>query len=152
VRLLTLFETLLTFLKEYSEGIKVGLIILGWAAIPIFNHRLTKQRERTALINDNIEKIESIFQEMNALASKQFRLELQDNSVFYKLINCNQKLVLYCNRLKELDPKFVIPNPHIAKIRKYTTNDKIIEEHGEHTMQRLLYEQFSLIENYPQQY
>lgn len=150
--ILDFLTSFLSTLIEHYQGSILLLIVMGWFFIPAFTNRLTKARERAALINKNIDNIEKIFDEMNKLATEQFKLEEQDNTLYFKLIHCNQKLVLYCNRLEEIDLKFSISQSQIMAIRKYTTNDSIINRYGESTMHRLASEQIELLRRYPQQY
>lgn len=140
------------FLNSNSENIKLGLIILGWLAIPYFNHRLTKKRERAALINKNIDNIESAFKDINQLVLEQLDKRNTDISIYYKLIDCNQKVLLNSKRLSKIDNKLKINFESISKIRKYSTNDKIINELGHPIMRRLSHEQMNIIKSYPQQH
>ena len=151
-RIIDFIISLLSTLTEYYQGTILLLIIVGWIFIPAYTHRLTRARERVSLINKNIENIELIFEDMNELATEQFKLDIQDNTIYFKLIHCNQKLTLYCNRMTEIDAKFTYPKEHISSIRQYTTNDKIISKHGEYTMHRLAYEQMELLKLYPQRH
>lgn len=143
-------SSFLSLLTEYYQGSMLLLVIIGWVFIPVFTHRLARQREKSSLINKNIENIESIFEEMNQLATEQYKLKLQDNTLYFKLILCHQKLIIYCNRMEKIEPSFEFPKKQVSDIRQFTTNDKVIEEYGVSTMHRLLYAQMELIKKYPQ--
>ncbi|WP_345849240.1 hypothetical protein [Shewanella algae] len=100
------------------------LPVLGWIAIPFLNHAWNSRRDSRIEYNDNIDKLEDIFNDMNEVAADYFTKPHFCIGSYYKLTAYNYRIQILIKRLGDINSSIGNQNSNITLIRKISTDDR----------------------------
>lgn len=114
------------------------LTVISWIAVPFVNHLLTNLRDRRSAFNDNIEKLEVIFSQMNKVAKDYYKSEKLELDHYYQLLSYNERIKFVLRANASIDNKYTFPENLVIQIRKVTTDDEYREKKKQHGMRELI--------------
>jgi hypothetical protein len=125
------------------------LTVLSWIAVPFVNHLLTNLRDRRLAYNENLERLESIFSEMNEAAKEYFGSDKMSLDDYYQMLSFNERIKFVLKANADIDKNYSFPNSLVIQMRKVTTDDDYREKNRLHGMRELIAIQTRFLDSAP---